>query len=82
VGASDPDRTATPSARLGPRPPDPAQRAVRELTAEGLHDDAIARPAGISTTTVRRHITAILRRLNVTSRFAAGAAAQRRGWIA
>jgi DNA-binding NarL/FixJ family response regulator len=49
--------------------------------AEGLNDDAIARRAELSTTTVRRHIAAILTRLNVTSRFAAGAAAQRRGWI-
>jgi DNA-binding NarL/FixJ family response regulator len=57
-----------------------AQQAVLELMAEGLHDDAIARRAGISTTTVRRHITAVMERLNVTSRFAAGAAAQRRGW--
>ncbi|MGH3401328.1 MAG: helix-turn-helix transcriptional regulator, partial [Streptosporangiaceae bacterium] len=58
-----------------------AQRAVLELMAEGLHDDAIARRTGLSTTTVRRHITAIMTRLDVTSRFAAGAAAQRRGWI-
>ena len=40
--------------------------------AEGLHDDAIARRAGLSTTTVRRHIAAIMKRLDVTSRFAAG----------
>ena len=59
----------------------PAQQKVLELMAEGLHDDAIARRAGISTTTVRRHITAIMNRLDVSSRFAAGAAAQRRGWI-
>jgi DNA-binding NarL/FixJ family response regulator len=58
-----------------------AQQQILELMAEGLHDDAIARRAGISTTTVRRHITAIIKRLNVSSRFAAGAAAQRRGWI-
>jgi len=76
---------ATP---LGPQPTTPpsgrltkAQQTVLELMAEGLHDDAIARRAGISTTTVRRHIAAILERLDVTSRFAAGAAAQRRGWI-
>jgi DNA-binding NarL/FixJ family response regulator len=49
--------------------------------AEGLQDDAIAHRTGISTTTVRRHIAAILNRLSVKSRFAAGAAAQRRGWI-
>ncbi len=63
------------------RPLTPAQRAVLELMAEGLHDDAIARRAGLSTTTVRRHIAAIMNRLGVSSRFAAGAAAQRRGWI-
>jgi hypothetical protein len=32
---------------------------------------------GVNTTTVRRHITAIMARLHVTGRFAAGAAAQR-----
>lgn len=59
----------------------PAQQRVLELMAEGLHDDAIARRAGLSTTTVRRHIATIMTRLGVSSRFAAGAAAQRRGWI-
>ena len=59
----------------------PAQRRVLELMAEGLPDAAIARRAGISITTVRRHITAIMKRLGVPSRFAAGAAAQRRGLI-
>lgn len=49
--------------------------------AEGLPDAAIARRAGIGVTTVRRHITEIMKRLDVSSRFAAGAAAQRRGWI-
>jgi DNA-binding NarL/FixJ family response regulator len=48
---------------------------------EGLNDAAIARRAGVSITTVRRHIAAIMKRLGVRSRFAAGAAAQRRGWI-
>jgi DNA-binding CsgD family transcriptional regulator len=69
-------RPAVPGDRLTS-----AQQAVLESMAEGLHDDAIARRAGISTTTVRRHITAIMGRLGVSSRFAAGAAAQRRGWI-
>lgn len=61
--------------------PTAAQQKVLELMAEGLQDDAIARRAGISKTTVRRHITAVMDRLGVSSRFAAGAAAQRRGWI-
>jgi DNA-binding CsgD family transcriptional regulator len=59
----------------------PAQQRVLELMAEGLPDAAIARRAGISITTVRRHITAIMHRLGAESRFAAGAAAHRRGWI-
>ena len=71
-----PQRPAAPADR-----PTAAQHAVLRLLAEGLHDDAIARRAGISTTTVRRHIAAIMERLDVTSRFAAGAAAQRRGWV-
>jgi DNA-binding CsgD family transcriptional regulator len=59
----------------------PAQQTVLALMAEGLPDAAIARRARLSTTTVRRHIAALMKRLDVTSRFAAGAAAQRRGWI-
>jgi DNA-binding NarL/FixJ family response regulator len=49
--------------------------------AAGLNDGKIARRTGMSTTTVRRHIAAIVNRLGVSSRFAAGAAAHRRGWI-
>lgn len=71
-----PQRSTRPDERLTR-----AQQAVLELMADGLHDDAIARRAGISTTTVRRQIAAIMARLDVSSRFAAGAAAQRRGWI-
>jgi len=58
-----------------------AQQTVLAPMAEGLHDDAIARRAHLSTTTVRRHIAAIMKRRDVTTRFAAGAAAQRRGSI-
>ena len=61
--------------------PTPAQQRILELMAEGLQDAAIAHRAGVSLTTVRRTITAIMNRLGVSSRFAAGAAAQRRGWI-
>jgi DNA-binding CsgD family transcriptional regulator len=69
-------RAATPSDRLTP-----AQQAVLEFMAAGLTDAKIGRQTGMSTTTVRRHITAIMNRLGVSSRFAAGAAAQRKGWI-
>jgi DNA-binding NarL/FixJ family response regulator len=57
------------------------QRIVLELIAQGLADGAIAHRAGISVGTVRRHIRAIMAKLGVQSRFAAGAAAHRRGWI-
>ncbi|HUY46616.1 MAG TPA: helix-turn-helix transcriptional regulator [Streptosporangiaceae bacterium] len=70
-----------PQPQSGTGPLTPAQQRVLELMAEGLQDGAIASRAGISITTVRRHITVIMTRLGVSSRFAAGAAAQRRGWI-
>ncbi|HEY1619281.1 MAG TPA: LuxR C-terminal-related transcriptional regulator [Streptosporangiaceae bacterium] len=70
-----------PRAEPGAGRPTPAQQRVLELMAEGLADAAIARRADISITTVRRHITALMTRLGVSSRFALGAAAQRRGWI-
>jgi DNA-binding CsgD family transcriptional regulator len=71
-----PERNAASAGRLTQ-----AQQAVLELMAQGLNDGAIARRSGLSITTVRRHITAIMTRLDVSSRFAAGAAAQRKGWI-
>lgn len=70
-----------PPPPTGAERPTPAQQKVLELMARGLNDDAIARRLDISTTTVRRHITALGDRLGTSSRFALGAAAQRRGWI-
>jgi DNA-binding CsgD family transcriptional regulator len=70
-----------PRSEPGADRPTPAQQKVLQLMAEGLADAAIARRADLSITTVRRHITALMNRLDVTSRFALGAAAQRRGWI-
>jgi DNA-binding CsgD family transcriptional regulator len=59
----------------------PAQQTILNLMAQGHADEAIAHRAGVSLTTVRRHISAIQDKLGVKSRFAAGAAAQRKGWI-
>ena len=70
------DRPAAPADRLPP-----AHQAVLEMMATGANDDAIAHRLGISVTTVRRYMALIMERLGVSSRFAAGAAAQRRGWI-
>ncbi|MFI6517903.1 LuxR C-terminal-related transcriptional regulator [Spirillospora sp. NPDC050679] len=57
------------------------QRAILELLAQGVEDEGIARRLRISATTVRRRIIAIREELGAPSRFAAGAAAVRRGWI-
>lgn len=67
----------------GPEPAEltPARHKVLCLMASGLADEAIARRTGTAVRTVRRHIGAILQILQVDSRFAAGAAAVRRGWL-
>ncbi|HEY3261088.1 MAG TPA: LuxR C-terminal-related transcriptional regulator [Pseudonocardiaceae bacterium] len=57
------------------------QRKVLELMVVGLSDETIARQQNLSVRTVRRHVNAIYRELNVTSRFAAGVAAAKRGWL-
>jgi DNA-binding NarL/FixJ family response regulator len=58
-----------------------AQSQVLQLLTQGLSDEAIARRMDISVNTMRRHWTAIRDALGVETRFAAGAAAARRGWI-
>jgi DNA-binding CsgD family transcriptional regulator len=57
------------------------QRGVLNLLAQGLTDDAIAKQLGCSTKTIGREAATIANRLGAASRFAAGAAAQRRGWL-
>ena len=81
MGSSHADHRARPSDSRQDRLP-PAQRRVLELMAESLPDPATARRAGVVVTTVRRHITTIMKRLGASSRFATGAAAHRKGWIA
>jgi DNA-binding CsgD family transcriptional regulator len=58
-----------------------AQRRVLEQMVVGHSDETIARQQNMSVRTVRRHVNAIYRELNVTSRFAAGVAAAKRGWL-
>ncbi|MGH3534919.1 MAG: LuxR C-terminal-related transcriptional regulator [Pseudonocardiaceae bacterium] len=57
-----------------------SQRRVLELMTVG-GDEAIARRLNMSITTVRRHVKVIYTTLGVDSRFAAGVAAAKRGWI-
>jgi DNA-binding CsgD family transcriptional regulator len=54
---------------------------VLSLLAAGLTDEAIARQTGTAVRTIRRHVGAILEILQVESRFAAGVAAAKRGWL-
>jgi DNA-binding CsgD family transcriptional regulator len=65
----------------GPEELTPGQQAVLQLLAAGLKDEAIARRLQMSARTVRRHVAALLHLLDVGTRFAAGAAAARRGWL-
>ncbi|MFD7657216.1 LuxR C-terminal-related transcriptional regulator [Actinosynnema sp. NPDC059797] len=72
------------SATIDPTAAGPALSEVQRkilglMTMEG--DAAIARRLRLSTTTVRRHIKAIYTALGVNSRFAAGVAAAKRGWV-
>jgi DNA-binding CsgD family transcriptional regulator len=59
----------------------PVRHKVLTLLAAGLTDESIANHTGTAVRTVRRHISAILEILQVDSRFAAGVAAVRRGWL-
>jgi DNA-binding CsgD family transcriptional regulator len=58
-----------------------AQSEVLRLLAQGLMDEAIARRTNNSVQTVRRHVATLKELLQVETRFAAGAAAIRKGWI-
>ncbi|WP_344941021.1 LuxR C-terminal-related transcriptional regulator [Actinomadura miaoliensis] len=57
------------------------QRQILNMLVEGLPDAKIARRAGVSLSTVRRHSMAIREKLGFEHHFAAGVAAVRRGWI-
>lgn len=63
----------TPAAGAGHRPLDltPRQGRILEMIAAGLRNREIAEQLGISPHTVRRHVEALLRRLNVPTRAAA-----------
>ena len=56
-------------------------RAILDQLAAGAKDDAIAHRLGLSVRTCRRHIAAIMKRLDADSRFQAGVLACRRGML-
>jgi DNA-binding NarL/FixJ family response regulator len=55
--------------------------AILSLLYAGLTDEAIGRKLGLSERTVRRIVAEIMKRLDATSRFQAGAKAANRKWI-
>lgn len=59
-----------------------AQWRIFRLVAVGLDDAAIARATGTAIKIVRAPIAAILMALEAPTRFAAGAKASARGWLA
>lgn len=75
--------TATWSTAFEPaeEPLGAAHRRVLQLMAAGLTDEAIAARTSASVRTVRRQVSAILDALRAESRFAAGVAAAKRGWL-
>jgi len=75
-------RPALP-AEPGAPPPQltPRQREVLRLLAAGLSNKAIGRAMGLSDKTVKAHITAVFRALNVVNRTQAATIAQRDGLL-
>lgn len=72
---------ATPPGRHRGDDSNQARREVLVLAAAGLTDQAIARRLRLSERTVRRHIATLLDELGVNTRFAAGVAATKLGWL-
>ena len=75
-------RRARPAARGSPAPElTPREREVLRLLAEGLTNRQIAERLVVSEHTVHRHVTNILRKLDLPSRTAAAAQAVRAGLL-
>lgn len=62
-------------------PLSPREMEILELIARGLSNKEVAHNLGISRQTVKNHMTAILRKLNVDDRTQAAIYALRHGWI-
>ncbi|MGW2251704.1 LuxR C-terminal-related transcriptional regulator [Kitasatospora sp. NPDC001660] len=57
------------------------ERALLQMLAQGMKDEAIARSLGVSSRTLRRLIADLMQKLDVASRFQAGARAEALGWL-
>ncbi|SER49118.1 hypothetical protein [Lentzea albida] len=61
--------------------PSDDDRSVLRMLASGLTDELVARQIGVSVRHLRRRIARLMDELGADSRFQAGMAAARRGWI-
>jgi DNA-binding CsgD family transcriptional regulator len=61
--------------------PTAAERALLQLLAAGLTDEAAAKRLGVSERTAQRHLKTAMTKLQATSRFQAGHNAAQRGWL-
>ncbi|MGW2671454.1 LuxR C-terminal-related transcriptional regulator [Streptomyces sp. NPDC001272] len=57
------------------------ERMLLKLLAGGMTDEAVGKRLGVSLRTVRRQMSALMERLDATSRFEAGLKAAQRGWL-
>jgi DNA-binding NarL/FixJ family response regulator len=81
---SNVDRITSQATLTKPAGVDPQadKRELLRLLATGLPDTAIARRLQVAPRTLARRISDLYRELHADNRFQAGAAAQRRGWLA
>lgn len=80
-GSTEPALGAAPAAEEAQEDLDSRELSMVRMLGQGLKDDAIARSLGISSRTLRRMMTEVMRKLNADSRFQAGAHAAVRGWL-
>ncbi|WP_377273302.1 winged helix-turn-helix transcriptional regulator [Peterkaempfera sp. SMS 1(5)a] len=78
---SEPGTATGPTTDGASGAPDEETRTLLELLASGLTDAAITRALGWSERTTQRRIQRLMGRLDATTRFQAGLAAARRGWL-
>jgi DNA-binding CsgD family transcriptional regulator len=60
---------------------EPVERRILAMLASGLKDETVARQLGVTERTVRRHVHAILERLDASTRMQAALRARDRGWL-
>jgi DNA-binding CsgD family transcriptional regulator len=81
TGFAAPGRAPVECTDAAPAAVSPRERAVLACVAEGLTNRQISDRLAISEHTVHRHVTNILRKLDLPSRAAAAAHAVRLGWV-